>query len=318
MGAGRVGAGQRLVGSRHRIIGLRGETSRLREQRMVRSATVGARPIRVTDIGWRALVLFAGGRQASARPLAALSRSLYLDIAGDVVWLGPPGSTLHARAMIADTALDDGSGDAVPQIEISLARVWRPPALPTGIARDAMARAAADLARTASGLDRPEGFGALLAGARPSFPLERAVDDVTAFLAACAAGEASMAASKAERLLGLGPGLTPAGDDLVGGAFFARRILAEAGVEDDVAAWRAAAETIRARAEGRTHRISAALLGDLVDGHGYAPLHELAVALACGNASLARDAVARLISIGHSSGWDLLAGFLGALGALPD
>ncbi len=283
---------------------------------MLRSATV-ARAIRVTDIGWKAVGLFAGGGLACTRPLAALSRSLYLDIAGDVVWLGPPGSTLHARAMIADTAIDDPGGDAAPQIEMSLARVWRPPALPTVIARDAIARAAADLARTAAGLDRPEGFGPILAGARPSFPLERAVDDVTTFLAACAAGEASTAAAKAERLLGLGPGLTPAGDDLVGGAFFARRTLAEAGVQDDLASWRVAAETIRARAEVRTHRISAALLGDLVDGHGYAPLHELTVALACGNASLARVAAARLIRIGHSSGWDLLVGFLGALGALP-
>src|SRR5947207_8963421 len=84
---------------------------------VLRSATV-ARAIRVTDIGWKAMGLLAGGGGASPRPLAALSRSLYLDIAGDVVWLGPPGSTLHARAIIADTAIEDGSGDVVPWLEI--------------------------------------------------------------------------------------------------------------------------------------------------------------------------------------------------------
>jgi len=275
-----------------------------------------AHGVRVMDIGRKARGLLAGARTPPTL-IAALSRSLYLDVAGEILWLGPPGSTLHARAMIADTAVADARGDAVPRIDISLARAWEPVALPTGVAADVMARAAGELARAVVPLDRPQGFGPLLAGARPSFPLERAADDASAFLSACAAGEASTAAAMAERLLGLGPGLTPAGDDLVGGALFARRTLADAGA-DEVAPWQAAAETIRAQATGRTHRISAALLGDLVDGEGYAPLHELAVALACGNASLARDAAARLIRIGHSSGWDLLAGFLGALGASPD
>jgi hypothetical protein len=59
------------------------------------------------------------------------------------------------------------------------------------------------------------------------------------------------------------------------------------------------------------------LLGDLLDGAGYAPLHDLASALARCAGPAALEATARLVKIGHSSGWDLLAGFLGALGALP-
>src|SRR3989442_421674 len=64
-------------------------------------------------------------------------------------------------------------------------------------------------------------------------------------------------------------------------------------------------------ARQRTHPISAALLGDLVAGDAYGPLHDLACALAAGTSAL--EPARRLTRLGHSSGWDLLAGFLGAL-----
>jgi hypothetical protein len=60
------------------------------------------------------------------------------------------------------------------------------------------------------------------------------------------------------------------------------------------------------------------LLGDLLDGDAYAPLHDLAAALARDDAGAALDAAVRLTRIGHSSGWDMLTGFLGALNSLPD
>jgi hypothetical protein len=66
-------------------------------------------------------------------------------------------------------------------------------------------------------------------------------------------------------------------------------------------------------ARQRTHPISAVLLSDLLAGEGHEPLHALASALATDAASAAVDAVGRLVRIGHSSGWDLLAGFLGCL-----
>jgi hypothetical protein len=280
---------------------------------VLRSGAVPARAIRVTEIGWKARRLIASAPAASAL-VAALSRSRYLDVAGEIVWLGPPGSTLHARAMIADTVPLEDAVDPLPRLDVSSAREWRPATPPRGLGREAIARAAGDLARAAPGLGRPDGFGALLTDTPPAFPLDRATADARAFLAACAAGDAAAATVSAERLLGLGPGLTPAGDDLVGGACFARRVLTGTGLADD-ARWRAAALRIRTRAAERTHRISATLLGDLLDGEAYAPLHEVAVALARDDAASALDAAARLVRLGHSSGWDLLTGFLGALGA---
>ena len=276
---------------------------------------MNARAISVTEIGWKARRLVADAATAPA-VVARLSRSIYLDVGGDIVWLGPPGSTLHGRAIIAEMEEIGARFETSAGLDVSAAREWRPPALPGRITADAMARAAAQLARALSGNDRPDGFGTLLLGEPPPFPLNHAAAGATAFLAACGAGDAPGAAALAEPLLGLGPGLTPAGDDLVGGAFFARRVLADAGAVDG-APWRAAATLVHTRARERTHRISATLLGDLLEGDAYAPLHDLMVALILGDEHTAIDATSRLTRIGHSSGWDMLAGFLGALGALP-
>src|SRR2546428_190514 len=106
-----------------------------------------------------------------------------------------------------------------------------------------------------------------------------------------------------------GPGPTPAGDDFSGGAFFARALLARAGIVD-AAAWRAGASAVRTAAARLTHPIGAALLGDLLAGEGWAPLHDLAATLARDDEPAALDAAPRLTRLGHSSGWDLLAGFV--------
>jgi len=309
---------------------------------------VHERRIRVTDVGWKARRLVDGASSASV--VAALSRSLYLDVAGEIVWLGPPGATLHARAIVAGDLPDLAGATRIDTpFDLRAAREWHPPALPASVTREALADEGRRLVSGVGRLGRPDGFGALLVGRRPTFPLDHASDHARRFLEACARDDAPAAAAIGERLLGLGPGLTPAGDDLIGGAFFAWGAFIAWGASNGppkppdargapakpghpsitgpqeapdaytlAAEWREAAAMIRARAAERTHRISAALLGDLLDGDGYAPLHELSVALARNDAASALEAAARLVRIGHSSGWDILTGFLGALGALPE
>ena len=51
---------------------------------------------------------------------------------------------------------------------------------------------------------------------------------------------------------------------------------------------------------------------DLIAGATFAPLHRLAAAIASG-ADSSYEAAGELIAIGHSSGWDMLTGFLVAL-----
>src|SRR5207247_1635834 len=139
--------------------------------------------------------------------------------------------------------------------------------------------------------------------------------DATPHARAGAADDPARPAEAATALLGCGPGLTPAGDDFTGGAFFARALLARAGIVD-AAAWQAGASAVRTAAARLTHPIGAALLGDLLAGEGWAPLHDLAAALARDDEPAALDAAGRLTRLGHSSGWDLLAGFVAGARAL--
>jgi hypothetical protein len=67
-------------------------------------------------------------------------------------------------------------------------------------------------------------------------------------------------------------------------------------------------------AHARTNRISAVLLEDLAKGHAIGPLHQLINHFLMGD-SLDRIhfSVAQLARVGHSTGWDLLAGLVAGL-----
>jgi hypothetical protein len=251
--------------------------------------------------------------------LAPLSRSIYLTADGEIVWLGPRDSLLHARAMLtADDAVDPSrrrpaAGDHLP-IDPRDAAVWNaatPSLTPAEALR--LADGLRSLAGSLAAVREPDGFGRWLAGRELQPLLAPVTARIEALAAAVDQDDAVAVTSAAVGLLGLGPGLTPAGDDLVGGVFFGRRL--RAGVPAPGDAWRAAATTLRAAAVEATHPISAALLGDLLDGHGHAPLHDLVRALVAGEGDRARAAAGRLVHIGHSSGWDMLTGLaIGVLG----
>jgi hypothetical protein len=280
--------------------------------------------IRVTEIGWRAAAALAR-TSGSAHVLATLSRSTYLIAGEELVWLGPPGSTLHARAALAAeashassplaTVPPDVPGEARTLVTLDTreAWAWRAPRLvPSG---DALQRNARMLTGSLLALGTPEGFGLHLVGAPLPPLLEPALPGLETLAAACDAGDADAVAEAAATLLGLGPGLTPSGDDVVGGMFFARRLLV---TQDDAeaAAWGNATARTVALARDRTHPISALLLADLVAGEGWAPLHGLAAALAAGaSPDVVLDEAGRLARLGQTSGWDILTGFVvGLLG----
>jgi hypothetical protein len=84
----------------------------------------------------------------------------------------------------------------------------------------------------------------------------------------------------------------------------------------DASAWRAITAGVVPAAPARTHPISAALLGDCAAGLSWAPLHDLVGALAEGAPEAAAAAARRLVTLGHSSGWDMLAGVGAGLGVL--
>jgi hypothetical protein len=105
-----------------------------------------------------------------------------------------------------------------------------------------------------------------------------------------------------EALIGLGPGLTPSGDDFLGGVLVALHSLGASSVARSLAA------EVLVRASQRTSEISRAHLGAAADGEGLAPLHAVLAILCTSGASGMSESLSAIDAIGHTSGWDALAG----------
>ena len=105
-------------------------------------------------------------------------------------------------------------------------------------------------------------------------------------------------------LLGLGPGLTPSGDDFLVGMLVA---LSEMSGMEDCALQAGLSENVRRLAPIRTSQISTAHLLAACDGLASDALHRAVQTILCNTPALADDLTA-LAAIGHSSGWDALAG----------
>ncbi len=104
-------------------------------------------------------------------------------------------------------------------------------------------------------------------------------------------------------LIGLGPGLTPSGDDLIGGALIALAALDLLNVRDLL--WRICREHL-----DRTNDISRVHLRTAALGYGAAAMHVAIHATMTDEVGRVEQALAAVSAIGHSSGRD---GFAGAL-----
>ena len=112
--------------------------------------------------------------------------------------------------------------------------------------------------------------------------------------------EAELAAG----LVGLGPGLTPAGDDFLGGMLIALVRLGRADLASHLEA------VVLFQVPERSHPISGAHLQAAAKGQGSAALMASLDALLADRSESLSENVATLGRIGHSSGWDALAGVL--------
>ena len=68
--------------------------------------------MRICAIGWRAHAAL-GADGVEARVLAALAASTYIDVAGDVLWIGGTEAPAHARAIHVAVGVDDVALGAV-------------------------------------------------------------------------------------------------------------------------------------------------------------------------------------------------------------
>jgi len=138
----------------------------------------------------------------------------------------------------------------------------------------------------------------------------------TAALAdACRECDGARAARQAERLIGWGEGLTPAGDDFVVGVCAGLDGLIDACDARQLACRAALAAAIRASAP-RTTTISAHLLRLAADGHHHERLLAARDALLRDVAQPSADrALLAACAVGATSGTDAVAGLLAALAA---
>jgi hypothetical protein len=181
------------------------------------------------------------------------------------------------------------------------ARAWQPPPWPTPAGWDVVRAALQRLALLAQAQAPSVGLARLALGFAAAAPVDRVagprLQRLQCWLATRLGEERAPAPTD---LLGLGPGLTPSGDDLLGGALLALHAIGRADAAHDLYA------ALHAKAVAATCCASQALLAAAAEGQAFEPLHTLIIALlrrrGIGRALLA---VAR---VGHSSGWDALAG----------
>jgi len=194
------------------------------------------------------------------------------------------------------------------RLAVSMARAarWQAPTLaspPEAIETDrCRALEAAVLSRAGE-----EGLCRQALTGRATDPVGRAAASalvsLVAWLEGCArVGEPAEPHAEIARLLGLGPGLTPSGDDLLAGVLVALAALGRA------PAARALARLLGPRLAHATGEISAAHLCAAMAGQAAEPIHRVVAALAGGVG--VQEAITGLDRFGHTSGWDAAAGVL--------
>lgn len=267
------------------------------------SACLAARPtgpVAVRPVAASTLLRPVLHGEATGRVLAVFSTAVYVEVGADVVALvAADGLRLPIAAVLADrsaalpfaahragdeVAVQDGTLH-VGAVRYAPGRWWSPAAPRPGVPDEAVVR---ELGR------------ALVATAPAHDPaVERALETAgSELLAALSGGDCPRAAAAADAVLGLGPGLTPSGDDLLAGL-----LVGGHGQGGPVAAL---GRHVALRAAGRTTALSAALLRCAAAGAAAAPVTGLVDAV-LGRRPLG-PALGALLAVGHSSGHDTARG----------
>jgi hypothetical protein len=224
---------------------------------------------------------------------AAFRRSFYL-------WF--PG---NRYACVGDTSLGCGPLNALVAdfrmpslgervaLDAAGARLWTPAPLSQGAAPNLRALQAA-----ARGRAPREGLGCLVVDAHNSLSghAQPALDAIERWLVGNALDD------DAQALIGLGPGLTPSGDDYLGGVLIALHQLDREKQARGLWRW------LEPRL-ARTSAISGAHLAAAAAGEAHEALHACLQALFSAVADWPR-VLAELTNVGHTSGWDSLAGLV--------
>jgi hypothetical protein len=251
--------------------------------------------------------------------LAVVSGAVYLtSFDGEILWLGKSRLPKHPRAILGPFELgafragiafrSDGTRlctEGHTCLEWGDALVWHPALT---ILTQAVPRARVNM-RVTQLMDWVRASNASVASTSDPFDVA-AVGPKREIARACRDRDLPRVLELGRALIGLGPGLTPSGDDFLGGLLFVAQHLHAAYPEafdwkqqsiDDWLDW----------ARPRTNPISYAILCDHAGGKSVEPLHNLVAALLQSkplNEMIL--AVQALLAIGSTSGREILSGAL--------
>jgi hypothetical protein len=245
---------------------------------------------------------FCGGHSA-AEVVAVYERSLYLRADDLFVCIGEPvvgngpSTLIVGGSRLSDFGLRPGASASISNVEIAIQSIvltldrcelWLPPGWSVVPPPERLAETCAALARRLA-VEAPQ-HSSLVSRRIARFEswLSDIGDNVEAI----------------HGIVGLGPGLTPSGDDILIGAL----AMLEALEERD--AHVALARAINAIAPGQTSPLSHCFLRAAAAGHISERFHTIVSSVIVGDVD---RAIATARTIGHSSGWDMLTGAMFAL-----
>ncbi len=241
------------------------------------------------------------GEGAESGPLHVLCRD----------WRGPEAAGVRPGTVF--TRADARLSSPGLVIKTGPHAVWRPAPFPR-FAAEPFRRGFAALRAALPAAAPPRSLPALLFLRQGGLPAD--ADPLTKALVDAAADgtrrlldwleHPAAAPAWAPALLGLGPGLTPSGDDILAGVLLALHAVG------DAAAVAIMAPPLRDLSPAATNPISRAHLLAALDGAGAAAFHDLLTGVLTARTDVS-PLLERIARVGHSSGWDALFGILLAL-----
>lgn len=234
-----------------------------------------------------------------------------------------PGLTVEAPFNVNDHRLVIGSKTV---FDFSQASIWEPPHISPGCTLPVaeLPKRLCAISSILEGLPAPVGFGSLIpdflliaqcqgephpheTSARIPVYARPAVMEIAR---ACLVHDFHGIMNQADGLVGLGEGLTPSGDDFLGGLLFCKRILQNSYADVLNFEFPGLLDFIE-NTKASTNIISYTFLRDHAEGCAIDTLHQFFNAFLTGQPmDDLRQIASKLIDIGHSTGWDLLAGLV--------
>ena len=225
---------------------------------------------------------------------AVFRRSFYVRSNGKYACIGEPSLGRGPLNVLVSTFEQPSFGTEV-RVSLDGAQSWAAPPV-RGADRPNLEALRACL----DGHVPDEGLGCVILGVHNALSVhaQPALEAIDRWLAGNTLGH------EAAQLIGLGPGLTPSGDDYLGGVLVGLRWVGRGAQADSLWRW------LEPRLTQATSEISAAHLSAAAQGEVHETLHQVLADLSAWETPDLLPSLSRLDAVGHTSGWDALAGIV--------